>query len=207
LAHLDGNGTDEAVSTMVSRVQELALGYPEGRIEVQLIGGFRDQQGYSEDLYSNIMRKFLNPISSLILIINFARRLHNIKLWKRVFYVVIKNEIFYECDAKGWSCTILMTSSILPYHFIILSSSTKPDYWLHYYILSSPSTFSLAQHILKLIILLCFSYYHFLFFSYSQMNSKSSIIFILHVHSPSLCNFVPAFLKIEEGKNYKFNQH
>lgn len=43
---------------MVSRVQELALGYPEGRIELQLIGGFRDQQGYSEDLFSNIMRKF-----------------------------------------------------------------------------------------------------------------------------------------------------
>lgn len=57
LAHLDGNGTDEAVSTMVSRVQELALGYPEGRIELQLIGGFRDQHGYAEDLYSNIMRK------------------------------------------------------------------------------------------------------------------------------------------------------
>lgn len=58
MAHLDGNGTDEAVSTMVSRVQELALGYPEGRIELQLIGGFRDQQGYGEDLFSNIMRKF-----------------------------------------------------------------------------------------------------------------------------------------------------
>lgn len=42
---------------MVSRVQELALGYGEGRIELQLIGGFRDQQGYSEDLFSNIMRK------------------------------------------------------------------------------------------------------------------------------------------------------
>lgn len=59
MAHLDGHGTDEAVTTMVSRVQELALGYPEGRIELQLIGGFRDQQGYAEDLYSNIMRKFV----------------------------------------------------------------------------------------------------------------------------------------------------
>jgi len=59
LAHLDGSGTDEAVSTMVSRVQELALGYPEGRIELQLIGGFRDPQGYAEDLFSNIMREYL----------------------------------------------------------------------------------------------------------------------------------------------------
>lgn len=58
LAHLDGNGTDEAVGTMVARVQELALGYPEGRIELQLIGGFRDQQGYAEDLFCNIMREY-----------------------------------------------------------------------------------------------------------------------------------------------------
>lgn len=58
LAHLDGNGTDEAVSTMVARVQELAFGYPEGRIELQLIGGFKDTQGYAEDLFSNIMQSF-----------------------------------------------------------------------------------------------------------------------------------------------------
>lgn len=59
LAHLDGNGIDEAVSTMVARVQNLALGYPEGRIELQLIGGYKDQQGYAEDLFYNIMRKYL----------------------------------------------------------------------------------------------------------------------------------------------------
>lgn len=58
LAHLDGNGIDEAVSTMVARVQNLALGYPEGRIELQLIGGYKDQQGYAEDLFYNIMRKY-----------------------------------------------------------------------------------------------------------------------------------------------------
>ncbi|KAG4073688.1 hypothetical protein HA402_000912 [Bradysia odoriphaga] len=58
LAHLDGNGIDEAVSTMVDRVQNLALGYPEGRIEVQLIGGYKDQQSYAEDLFFNIMQSF-----------------------------------------------------------------------------------------------------------------------------------------------------
>lgn len=42
---------------MVARVQNLALGYPEGRIELQLIGGYKDQQGYAEDLFYNIMRK------------------------------------------------------------------------------------------------------------------------------------------------------
>lgn len=43
---------------MVHRVQNLAFGYPEGRIELQLIGGYRDQPGgYAEDLFYNIMRK------------------------------------------------------------------------------------------------------------------------------------------------------
>lgn len=62
LAHLDGTGTDEAVSTMVTRVQELALGYPEGRIELQLIGGYKEMtvaRGYAEDLFYNIMREYL----------------------------------------------------------------------------------------------------------------------------------------------------
>lgn len=44
---------------MVDRVQTLAFGYPEGRIELQLIGGFRDQPvGYADDLFCNIMRKY-----------------------------------------------------------------------------------------------------------------------------------------------------
>lgn len=57
LAHLDGSGTDEAVCTMVQRVQELALGYPEGRIELQLIGGFTDANHYSEEVFYSIMSK------------------------------------------------------------------------------------------------------------------------------------------------------
>lgn len=44
---------------MVDRVQNLALGYPEGRIEVQLIGGYKDQQSYAEDLFFNIMREYI----------------------------------------------------------------------------------------------------------------------------------------------------
>lgn len=57
LAHFDGTGVDEAVCTMVARVQELALGYPEGRIELQLIGGYRDPQSYGEEVFYSIMRK------------------------------------------------------------------------------------------------------------------------------------------------------
>ena len=59
LAHFDGTGIDEAVCTMVARVQELALGYPEGRIELQLIGGYRDPQSYGEEVFFSIMRKYL----------------------------------------------------------------------------------------------------------------------------------------------------
>lgn len=44
---------------MVDRVQTLAFGYPEGRIELQLIGGYRDQPGgYADDLFYNIMREY-----------------------------------------------------------------------------------------------------------------------------------------------------
>lgn len=48
---------------MVGRVQDLAIGYPEGRIELQLIGGYKEMpggRGYAEDLFYNIMRKYLN---------------------------------------------------------------------------------------------------------------------------------------------------
>lgn len=45
--------------TLVTRVQELAaLGYPEGRLQVQLVGGYSDPSNYSEELFYNIVRKF-----------------------------------------------------------------------------------------------------------------------------------------------------
>jgi len=68
LAHFDGSGVDEAVCTMVSRVQELAVGYPEGRIELQLIGGYRDAKGYGEDVFFSIMREFISKLRVLVLI-------------------------------------------------------------------------------------------------------------------------------------------
>lgn len=69
MSHLDGSGTDEAVPSMIARVQELSMGYPEGRIELQLIGGFRDQKGYSEELFYNIMREF--RILGVVTVLNF----------------------------------------------------------------------------------------------------------------------------------------
>ncbi|XP_022830371.1 protein N-terminal asparagine amidohydrolase isoform X1 [Spodoptera litura] len=58
LAHLDGSGTAEAATAMVSRVQQLAVGYPEGRLELQLVGGFTDPHRYSDELFANIMLSF-----------------------------------------------------------------------------------------------------------------------------------------------------
>ncbi|CAH2216804.1 jg848, partial [Pararge aegeria aegeria] len=60
LAHLDGSGTGEAAAAMVARVQQLAVGYPEGRLELQLVGGFTDPHRYSDDLFANIMCKYFN---------------------------------------------------------------------------------------------------------------------------------------------------
>ncbi|GBP15721.1 Protein N-terminal asparagine amidohydrolase [Eumeta japonica] len=58
LAHLDGTGTAEAAAAMAARVQQLAVGYPEGRLELQLAGGFTDPHRYSDELFANIMLSF-----------------------------------------------------------------------------------------------------------------------------------------------------
>lgn len=57
MAHLDGSGTQEAAMQMIHRVSELALGFPEGRLELQLIGGYADPRSYSEQLFYNILCK------------------------------------------------------------------------------------------------------------------------------------------------------
>ncbi|KAG7296399.1 hypothetical protein JYU34_021551 [Plutella xylostella] len=58
LAHLDGAGTAEAAAAMAARVQQLAAGYPEGRLELQLVGGFTDPHRFSDDLFANLMLSF-----------------------------------------------------------------------------------------------------------------------------------------------------
>lgn len=54
LAHFDGAAVEEAISTMIQRVQQLALGFQEGRLELQLVGGYSCPT-YSADLFYNIM--------------------------------------------------------------------------------------------------------------------------------------------------------
>lgn len=43
---------------MIQRVTELALGFPEGRLELQLVGGYSDPRNYSEELFCNILCKY-----------------------------------------------------------------------------------------------------------------------------------------------------
>ncbi|XP_039285499.1 protein N-terminal asparagine amidohydrolase [Nilaparvata lugens] len=56
VAHYDGCGTDEGVTAMVQRMQELS--YPETRLQLQMVGGFSDSCHYSEELFFNLMHAF-----------------------------------------------------------------------------------------------------------------------------------------------------
>lgn len=52
--HYDGSGTDEGVMSMIARVQELSYGYPEGRLELSLIGAY-SSHNYSVELFYSLM--------------------------------------------------------------------------------------------------------------------------------------------------------
>lgn len=56
-AHLDGSCTEECVINMVHRIQELSMGFPDGRLEMSLIGGFTHVLRYSEQVFYSLMGK------------------------------------------------------------------------------------------------------------------------------------------------------
>lgn len=59
IAHFDGAGSlDEDILHMLRRIQEVSLGYPEGRIHLHLIGGFEDSRRYSEELSIALLHSF-----------------------------------------------------------------------------------------------------------------------------------------------------
>lgn len=58
-AHLDGSCTEECVINMVHRIQELSMGFPDGRLEMSLIGGFTHVLRYSEQVFYSLMGKLL----------------------------------------------------------------------------------------------------------------------------------------------------
>lgn len=132
LAHLDGTGTDEAVSTMVTRVQELALGYPEGRIELQLIGGYKEMtvaRGYAEDLFYNIMREYLFcdyfVLALVALLANSAWICYSIN-WATIFFITTLS--FKWCDA--WIEHFILSHSfhfIWYYYFCVIKQQAIDD--------------------------------------------------------------------------------
>lgn len=54
----------------MQRVTELAIGYPEGRLELQLVGGYSDPRGYSEDLFYNILCTWSKQLFLVIFFLN-----------------------------------------------------------------------------------------------------------------------------------------
>ncbi|CAG0884174.1 unnamed protein product [Darwinula stevensoni] len=58
LTHFNGSWLDEGAAALVQRVQELSLGYPEGRLELHLVGGFHDSRGISEDIATQLLYAF-----------------------------------------------------------------------------------------------------------------------------------------------------
>ena len=57
LGCVDGADTVSGITPLIARIQELSLGYPEGRLELHLIGGFLDLRGFSERLVVYVLRK------------------------------------------------------------------------------------------------------------------------------------------------------
>ncbi|XP_071450805.1 protein N-terminal asparagine amidohydrolase [Hetaerina americana] len=58
LAHMDGTGMEEGIPAMLHKIQELSVGFPEGRITLSLVGGFSDPRNYSEELLAAILHAF-----------------------------------------------------------------------------------------------------------------------------------------------------
>lgn len=83
LAHLDGAGTEDAAAAMIQRVTELALGFPEGRLELQLVGGYSDPRNYSEELFCNILCKFFFhffPLSFPVFLLRWNIKRHFVSI-------------------------------------------------------------------------------------------------------------------------------
>jgi len=69
LTHLDGAGIDTGLIALIQRIQELSIGYPEGRLQLHIIGGFADPHGYSDELFYNVLQIFHKHPADLDLIL------------------------------------------------------------------------------------------------------------------------------------------
>ena len=112
---------------MIARVQNLALGYPEGRLELQLIGGYKDNPsggGYSEDLFYNIMRKLNN-------FFNFATKwLTKISTGRRnAESQVFRSKFLNENVAGGWG--VLLEGEFPPGAALLFARKSTHNQTVH----------------------------------------------------------------------------
>ncbi|CAH0381972.1 unnamed protein product [Bemisia tabaci] len=77
LMHYDGSGTDEGVMSMIARVQELSYGYPEGRLELSLIGAY-SSHNYSVELFYSLMVAFHKQAVEIDLVLAVVGELNTI---------------------------------------------------------------------------------------------------------------------------------
>lgn len=57
MAHIDEIDQENGITPLISRIQEVSQGYPNGRIELHLAGGHMDIRGTSERLVTTLLRK------------------------------------------------------------------------------------------------------------------------------------------------------
>lgn len=57
--------TERAVCIIIQKVQELSVHYPQGTLELQLIGGYADDRQCSEKLFFDIMNTFHKVIDEI----------------------------------------------------------------------------------------------------------------------------------------------
>ncbi|KAK2727755.1 hypothetical protein QYM36_008295 [Artemia franciscana] len=65
---MDGADVDGSVHILVNRIQEMSVGY-EGRLELNLIGGFADPRAHSERLSISILHAFHRQMTDIDLVL------------------------------------------------------------------------------------------------------------------------------------------
>lgn len=55
LAHFDGSGLEEGVDTAMHRIQECSHHQLHGHLQLHLVGGFLDEQNYSQQLVMQLL--------------------------------------------------------------------------------------------------------------------------------------------------------
>lgn len=60
---------EEVITKMVKQIQELSIGHPEGILELYLVGGYSDEQSYSQQIFYEAMENFQSQSTDIKLIL------------------------------------------------------------------------------------------------------------------------------------------